>query len=228
MNISIIIIQRKCDNNLVGVRKKLLSDIGKLIELLENLYAGVNDEWNVNSPQVNINLRKKQVIDIDNDYEIKKHILDYVDFLNDHSIYIDYEIKKLDFISAVVTERVKARNSIEYKIDNYIKNHAEGKIPINKCINDLLGIRIILDDSISHEDIRDFVANNYPNYKCIDSSKMEYIATHVYIQDSNFKFPWELQIWIQEDAEQNKESHKKYKQDYTVWESQLMRKEVPE
>lgn len=40
----------------------------------------------------------------------------------------------------------------------------------------------------------------------------------VYFKEDNFSFQWELQVWNKEDEENNINSHKKYKQDYTKWE----------
>lgn len=61
---------------------------------------------------------------------------------------------------------------------------------------------------------------NFPEYKCIDSSKRSYIDTHIYFEKGNFCFPWELQIWAKKDEKNNFQSHKEYKQEYTKWESE--------
>lgn len=127
-----------------------------------------------------------------------------------------------------VTSRVKAQNSIEYKIQRYKTDlHEFGKIPVNKCINDLFGIRIFLDPAVPFEDIYTFVDVAYQQkYRCIDSSKYDYRAVHMYYKKNNRSFPWELQIWNKCDAVNNFASHKKYKQDYTTWEK-VSRKEEP-
>lgn len=57
-------------------------------------------------------------------------------------------------------------------------------------------------------------------YRCIDSSKGEYRATHLYFRDGNYTFPWELQIWGSCDEKSNLISHKKYKQEYITWEKE--------
>ena len=115
---------------------------------------------------------------------------------------------------------VKNRNSIEYKIKNYIENHENGKITINKCLNDLFGIRIICKDQIDFSQINHLVKEKYDKLKCIDSSKIEYKATHIYFKQSNFEFQWELQIWNEDDEINNIRSHEKYKQDYVRWEKE--------
>ena len=116
--------------------------------------------------------------------------------------------------------RVKNRNSIEYKIKNYIENHENVKITINKCLNDLFGIRIICKDQIDFSQINHLVKEKYDKLKCIDSSKIEYKATHIYFKQSNFEFQWELQLWNEDDEINNIRSHEKYKQDYVRWEKE--------
>jgi len=78
------------------------------------------------------------------------------------------------------------RNSIEYKLNNYIKNHNEGEEPINKCFNDIFGIRIVLENNIKYDEIKEFVDNKYDYLKCIDSSKGDYVATHIYFKSDYF------------------------------------------
>ena len=77
------------------------------------------------------------------------------------------------------------------------EKHEFGAVPINKCFNDLYGIRIIFNENIDHNKIKSFIENKYKEkLKCIDSSKEEgYVATHVYFKNNNYSFLWELQIW---------------------------------
>lgn len=64
----------------------------------------------------------------------------------------------------------------------------------------------------------EFINMRHENLKCIDSSKKEYKATHIYFKQDNFNFQWELQIWNKIDEVNNIISHEKYKQDYAKWE----------
>lgn len=118
-----------------------------------------------------------------------------------------------------ISIRIKTQNSIEYKIEKYMVNLEKGMVPVNKCLNDLVGIRAFVSDDVSHEEIRKHIKDSHPELKCIDSSKADYIATHVYFKTDNFSFPWELQIWRNEDREDNFKSHKQYKQEYVKWEN---------
>ena len=130
------------------------------------------------------------------------------------------DFKQFNTDNIKVNTRAKARNSIEYKIENYTRNHEMGKIPINKCFNDLFGIRMICPEKFEYYEIEKFVKAKY-KLKCIDSSKIEgYRAIHIYFKQNNFSFQWELQIWSKEDEFNNIISHEKYKQDYIRWEKE--------
>lgn len=123
-------------------------------------------------------------------------------------------------LKSEINSRVKSQNSIEYKINNYMsEKHNNGKNPINKCFNDLYGIRIILSGSFKYDEIKEFVEKRY-SLKCINSSKGEYVATHIYFKKNNYSFQWELQVWDKEHEINNIRSHEKYKQDYTKWEKE--------
>lgn len=90
---------------------------------------------------------------------------------------------------------------------------------INKCLNDIIGFRLIFKRDEDFKKIISYIKNKYSNIKCIDSSKNKYIAVHLYFtNDNNYLFRWELQLWNSSDEYNNKESHEKYKQEYTNYE----------
>lgn len=195
-------------------------ELKKLIDCVQSVYTSTTDEW-LNKTNTKINLKRSLVADIDTNGVIYKSITDYVQFLNEKNatIYLHFS----SICSYQIAVRVKAQNSIEFKINNYkTKNHEFGKIPINKCFNDLFGIRIFLETPLIFEEISDFIREVYQDkYKCIDSSKYDYKAVHIYFKKDNNSFPWELQIWNKCDAGNNFASHKKYKQEYTTWEKEI-------
>ncbi|KIL71968.1 hypothetical protein [Pseudobacillus badius] len=129
-------------------------------------------------------------------------------------IDLEYTYNKFDF-----RLRVKQLESIIYKLCHYNSGKEEsGRLPLNKCLNDLLGFRIMMPgfqhgcESFSKmcQHIEKFYKIKYRN-----SSKGDYKATHVYFYGgSNKNFPWELQIWLPEDYMGNYESHAKHKQEY--------------
>ena len=199
--------------------RSIFIELKNLIDYIQKAYTEVTDEW-LHNADTRINLKKSLVADIDADGVIYRSIAEYVQLLNDKSADITLQLS--DVCSCMVTARVKAQNSIEYKIQTYKTDHHEfGKVPINKCFNDLFGVRIFLDTPLTFEDINGFIEDVYSGqYKCIDSSKLDYKAVHIYFRKNNQTFPWELQIWNTCDADNNFASHKKYKQAYTTWEKE--------
>ncbi|MCM3024619.1 hypothetical protein [Heyndrickxia ginsengihumi] len=172
------------------------------------------------------NLKKIQVRDILEKIEDSNtHIInnEFYTYLNDYLTKLNRLTRDLD-LEYTYSEydfriRVKQRESIIYKLGHYNSGKREmGKIPLNKCLNDLLGFRIIIPN-FKHEcenfqkmcsTIAEYYKIRYRN-----SSKGEYKATHVYFYgEKNTYFPWELQIWLPEDFEQNYDSHERHKQEY--------------
>lgn len=194
-------------------------ELKALIDYVQSVYDQITNIWQEQTI-CKINLKKSQVKDIDIDGKIYSTINEYVKLLNKQSSIIFIQLPSI--CSSQVTARVKAQNSIELKIQNYkTAKHEFGKVPINKCFNDLFGVRIILKNPLTYDEITAFIKRTYNDkYKCIDSSKLEYKATHLYFKQGNTNFQWELQIWNECDRENNLKSHKKYKQEYTTWEKE--------
>lgn len=199
--------------------KSIYDDLKRLIDYINSAHQQITRIWNEQTTD-RVNLSKCCVSDIALDGTIYKNIADYVKLLNEKSSTILLELSSL--CSCQVTARVKTQNSIELKIQNYNSStHEYGKVPVNKCINDLFGVRIILSSVLSHDEILNFINETYGGkYKCINSSKLEYKATHIYFKEDNYSFQWELQIWNIKDQESNFESHRKHKQAYTTWEKE--------
>ena len=199
--------------------RSAFDELKDLIDYIQSAYTEVTDEW-LRGGGAKTNLKKSQVADIDADGAIYRSIMEYVQLLNDRSADISLQLSSV--CSCMVTARVKAQNSIEYKIQTYkTDRHEFGRVPINKCINDLFGVRIFLEVPLTFDEIYAFIAETYQGqYRCIDSSKLDYKAVHLYFRKNNQSFPWELQIWNMGDADNNFASHKKYKQEYTTWEKE--------
>lgn len=195
----------------------MFEDLGKLMIAIQSNYDRVCNIWRDKSEK-SINLKKKLVIDAREDAEILNIIWQYRSLVNDELVDIMFELDTIEYSNSSVTSRVKAQNSIEYKLENYCINHENGRIPLKKCLNDLLGIRIVIDDDFTYQEVKQYMEVNFPDYKCINSSKISYIATHIYFENGNSFFPWELQIWTKRDERNNFASHKEYKQEYTKWE----------
>jgi len=198
----------------------MLEELEKLINLIKAEYIEFNKKWQ-NSPYYShINLKINLVYNLSDNETLLNTIFNYREFINENTIQLLIDFKQFNSEKSKVNIRAKTKNSIEYKISNYIKNHESGEIPINKCLNDLFGIRIICSEKLTYNEISNFINEHYNNLKCIDSSKQDYKATHIYFKQDNFNFQWELQIWNKVDEINNINSHEKYKQDYVRWENE--------
>ena len=202
-------------------RKDFLENLDVLISVISRLHAETSDTWSkMGSEQPN--LKSLQVRDIFEE-DLFPTITAYDMFVS--SMDLDKTIGSYEREEFEVKSRVKMINSIQSKIERYTNMSHEGKVSINKCFNDLLGVRVIANCDITHEEICGHVRNTF-DMKCIDSSKTDpetgeptYIATHIYFRTGNKDFPWELQIWLTKNAERNFASHEKYKQGYKVWDT---------
>jgi hypothetical protein len=195
----------------------MLEELGLLIDKIVLEHKRISEKWKAQMCFMNINMTSHYVNQIIS-LNLIDNILLYTSFLNDNLCEFNLSFGKWDKNNSSVSTRVKARNSILYKIDNYNKNHENGLIPINKCLNDLFGIRIILKDEYTYSEIDKYIKIHYPKLKCIKADKMEYVATHIYFKYDNYTFQWELQVWSKSHELTNKNSHSKYKQDYVLWE----------
>lgn len=212
---------------------EFLSHLSDLIEDIDKMHQHISCLWfshYENQIGQSFNLKSNKVADILKNELLRETIMKYNQFLNDNSLSGLFE--SLNIPGFEICSRVKTPNSIDYKIQKYQESsHGFGHVSINKCLNDLYGVRVIADTTCSFDKIQSFVNDKYGHLKCIDSSKpaqdpahpeIKYIATHIYYRgnpSNNMCFPWELQIWYEKDAKNNDISHSKYKQDYTIWES---------
>lgn len=199
----------------------MFEELERLISFMESIYEEITNIWTNDKMYLKINMKSMVVKKLSEDNEEKENIMRYRQFLNDRALGLTMSFESLK-LSCVVDTRIKARNSIEYKIYRYIQEHSDGEIPINKCFNDLFGVRIILDNYIEYEKIKEYINNRKSSLKlkCIKADKKEYIATHIYFKKDNFTFPWELQVWSKSNRDNNFISHAKYKQDYAKWEKE--------
>ncbi|MBF0778930.1 GTP pyrophosphokinase [Streptococcus cuniculi] len=141
-----------------------------------------------------------------------EHILSYR--LNLHESINDY-LYRADVKDIHYFYRVKTTESILYKIDSYKKR--DTKYPVNNILNDIFGARMIL----SSEEVRE-ILDRLDDWKEMYGLKNWYIrdregyvGIHIYFKNqSNFYYPWELQIWDEKDAETNIESHRLYKRSF--------------
>ena len=192
-----------------------MKELENLINIILKIFENTNILWKNDVLFNSFNMKKITVFDVYNNQKFLVNILNYREFLLFNNI--DTIVNKL---SENIEARIKNKNSIQYKIESYTKTHESGNIPLNKCLNDIFGIRIIIDD-IRQEEIIQWVKSKYPRLKCINSNKLDYRAIHIYFgKGNNSLFQWELQIWLKKDREKNYKSHGIYKQDYIKWEDE--------
>lgn len=150
-----------------------------------------------------------------------------IDYIEKFKGVIKKELNfKIDGLS--IEYRLKNINSIYDKIYRYNDSKEKGRIPILKCLNDLMGIRFIIEDIDYYDFIIKEIENNFKSerYRFINSSKNGYKAYHLYIKIDNNMFPFEIQFWKKVDEESNKKFHQIHKQLYIYIEKDMNKDEV--
>jgi len=204
-----------------------LNELNALVIRLQDIYLNETERWMeyAHERELNsFNFKTTKVCQIDSD--ILSNIRAYREFLNTRSI----TTMILDGCREGfhIEGRVKAANSVNEKIDAYMKKKEHGEMQVNKCLNDLFGARAIVDSELTHKDISEYFSDKR-SIRCIDSSKpksgseadRKYVATHIYFKyRNNFVYQWELQIWKKSDEARNQSSHRTHRYEYTRWESE--------
>lgn len=134
--------------------------------------------------------------------------------LNLHEAINDYlydaDVKDIHFYY-----RVKTAESILDKIERY--KARETAYPVNNILNDIFGARVILSSEEIQEilDSLDDWKEKYGLKNWYLRDVDGYVGIHVYFKNqSNFYYPWELQIWDEKDAKSNIESHRRFKRNF--------------
>lgn len=213
-----------------------VSQLGSLVEIIKDI-SGLHEihssEWLRLNPNI-INLKTKLIRDICTynredeselisfDSEFIKHLNRYCADLNEvmFSPYYDFLEWNIDHSSRIKNPESRLAKMIYYSTDK----SEVGKVSINKCLNDLFGFRVLMDDFNHNDTYYGLIKENIADTNCRihNSCKNEYNATHIYFTNGNNKcFPWELQIWNKKDAEKNFHSHFLHKQGYTKWAKNL-------
>lgn len=195
-------------NNLIEL-KQLLDDV-------YIVYKKVCNDWQTENQLYN--QVKYTINDVFENASLFVDIFQYRDFLNNKEVA---EVLYLSTLNNIEHMRVKQFNSILYKLVNYQSkkvNGESGTIALNKCLNDILGLRVITNEKFKFEEVKKLVSENYLKFKCIEAIRGEYKAIHIYIKEDNYHYQWEVQLWNIDDLKKNYESHKKHKQAYTKWE----------
>lgn len=215
----------------------IVTDINEICESIKDisrLHAIHSESW-LKSQMDCYNLKSKRITDIcdsfkEEDLQFTYFNQEYISSLNDYCNSLNdvfnspfYEFLDWPFESR---SRIKDPDSRLSKIIHYrlVKNE-KGRISINKCLNDLLGFRIIVNGFDHTDESRELLNRklNELNIKIHNSSKLNYKATHIYFSNGNNKcYPWEMQIWDKNDVKNNLDSHLLHKQGYTNWAENFM------
>ena len=137
----------------------MLIELENLINFIQTEYLEFNKKWQKCDYYTKINLKNNQVCYLLENEEMLNTIFNYREFINENNIQLLMDFKQFNSEKSKVNIRAKTKNSIEDKIKNYIQNHEDGKIPINKCLNDLFGIRIICTEEITNNQITELKIN---------------------------------------------------------------------
>ena len=206
-----------------------LNEICKLVDDILDTYSTITDKWceyREKEGIVRFNQKSTKISDLSDKEKSMNAIIQYVSFLNSVQEIRQFDYRKEGF---VVNSRVKNINSVQEKYDDYLSYRPEkGKIQVNKCFNDLFGVRAIIDcDNLSTDNVRDAL-KDHTNVEVHDKSPskgkecIKYTATHLYFKENNYEFRWELQIWESKNERTNQESHKTHRYKYRDWESEAM------
>lgn len=172
-----------------------------------------------------INLKKRTISHFINSNKINEDFIEYINVYHAKmNLIIAYSSFDADYVNWDARMRVKQKESIQNKLIHYYMTNEDGNIPIQKCLNDLLGYRLIIDNfDPNNSDFKKLIEklkNELSLMKCYTRDKDGYKATHIYFKNGeNIFFPWELQIWATEDAESNEISHSEHKskREYINW-----------
>lgn len=178
--------------------KQLISEINRIHKEFSSAYFETGKIKKVKLSKTIVNVPASHVYH----YRLVLH-----ESINDYLMTADIQLRYF--------YRVKTRESIDDKIGRYASR--ENQYPVNNWLNDIFGVRIILSNS----EIEEIMAEldewqdelELKNWYLRD--KEGYRGLHVYFKNrNNFYFPWELQIWDEDDLKSNVENHEKFKRNF--------------
>lgn len=205
----------------------LIQSTSQIINLaieIDKLHNKLSDDW-LQIASNPYHFKKNKVNDVYSgavgiDLKFIQYILEYTNFISNNSLST---IRENPLLAEYLMDnsRVKNTDSIKDKLYSYkLYKKENGKVNLNKCLNDLVGFRIIVKD-FEPNDINIATLSNELDslgLKITNASKGEYKAIHIYFQkNKNVSFPWELQIWSDEHQKTNLDSHIEYKPKYISW-----------
>ena len=95
-------------------------NLKKIIQFIQNKHSEISYKWKENENYIKINFSNKEVRDIINNDEILDNVFKYRDFLNENNIQLTMDFEKFNINNDKVNTRVKLKNSVEFKLKNYM------------------------------------------------------------------------------------------------------------
>lgn len=185
-------------------------DVLSIINEINSLHGSISMDLNY---LLEFNLKKTVSTIVENDTikpNFQELINSYKEALNNNI----FTISNIQTKYNAIRFRIKQAESISEKLLYYMNDiHENGKIPINKCLNDFLGFRIFVDDLESIYDSLQKSILKTQKIKIYLREDDKYRGIHIYFKNGrNVYFPWELQIWDIKDSILNEKSHREHKQ----------------
>ncbi|WP_427814408.1 hypothetical protein ACQKTA_04995 [Enterococcus sp. 22-H-5-01] len=201
-----------------------LEIIEKAIRDINGIHRSISEDHFDKKENI-INLKKFEIKDCISSEGIDSDFLEYInEYHSKLNLVIAYSDFEYDYASSDGRIRVKQKESIQNKILHYYLTNNNGEIPIQKCLNDMLGFRLTFDcfDPCTDEFINMMTSlkSELTLMKWYNRNKEGYKGTHIYFKNSkNIYFPWELQIWNSSDSKLNELSHSEHKskRNYINW-----------
>lgn len=157
---------------------------------------------------------KKSIAQVTSSNTFFELVVNYTEFLNKEYLTSD------SFFNLIINEglqcRVKLRKSILTKLNKYQNKEIDSgeSYPMIKCLNDLIGMRVILCGVMANkEQIEDELTelrNRGVIYRYYFREDGDYKGYHCYFKMNNKSFPWELQIWDKKWESKNLIEHKRH------------------
>ena len=114
----------------------MIEELEKLIEFIQKEYNELTNKWENSEYYSKVNWKNTLVCNILEDKELLDTIISYRDFINENIIQLLMDFKQFNTDAAKVNIRAKAKNSIEYKIENeQIMQLINTKYKNLKCID---------------------------------------------------------------------------------------------
>ncbi|WP_165210668.1 hypothetical protein [Streptococcus tangpeifui] len=194
----------------------LINEIGKLHQDFSHNFFKGHIAYNLKRTRVDKVLQETSY-----DETFISLVDDYIEELSYWLIFLEFNSKSL-----ILETRFRGKNkeSALNKLYYYRVGKSDPTIPVQKCLNDLLGFRIIINNTIDYDCLLDKIKRsdklNIKLFRPYVRTDENYKGIHLYVKsDNNHYFPWEIQIWQKSDEISNERSHRNHKEkrQYINW-----------